>query len=700
MGETELILKKFITEFGNYKTEKLVIYGIGIMTKAILQEFPDFNIVGLMDETRAGESIYGKPILSEAEVCALGVKKIIIIATANNTNIIFRRITRFCKENEIDVYGLDGRHLSSDFTSKKSFEKYIDISYKNLQKAIESSDIISFDVFDTLIMRKTLYPRDVFHITAKRAGISKFASARIKAETELYSGQDIHKIYCGVAEILGLNENERDELMDLELAVEKEVIVPRKRMVAALKYARSLGKTIYLVSDMYLPNDIMYEILLLNGIQVDKSQILVSCDYNVSKYNGLFSVLREKAGNGRILHIGDNYEVDIASAKKYMIEQTFHIQSAYDMLADSDCEEMLTYVSNLSDRLVIGRFIASQLNDPFLFSETNGKFNISDNNELGQSFFAPMILNYIVWLSKKVKEYDIDYILCSARDGWFIKKLIESNPDLQASFPPLIYYLTSRMTAFRDILCDDYGILEVLKIKHIGSPPEMIKHLFHLSDEDMLPYQGEETEAYVLKHKDVILASAERMRKNNRKYIESLNLPQDAKYGYIDFTSSGTTQLGLTKISDIEVIGLYFLKVDGREFLEYKNNLKIDSLFVRQNLYLTESLLLNYYIEFENILTSYDPTIVDFDESGNPVFAKEKRKPEFLKIVLNIHEAIEDYCKEFELGLFAEMTNEVSELIFSYLNENYSEQCADYFKHNTVYDELPERSWRIFGTLS
>ena len=41
-------------------------------------------------------------------------------------------------------------------------------SRAELIHAISEHEIISFDVFDTLIMRKTLYPEDVFEIVQNR----------------------------------------------------------------------------------------------------------------------------------------------------------------------------------------------------------------------------------------------------------------------------------------------------------------------------------------------------------------------------------------------------------------------------------------------------------------------------------------------------------------------------------------------------
>ena len=43
---------------------------------------------------------------------------------------------------------------------------------------INSADIISFDIFDTLIVRKVTRPEDIFRIIEKKTGIKGFAKTR------------------------------------------------------------------------------------------------------------------------------------------------------------------------------------------------------------------------------------------------------------------------------------------------------------------------------------------------------------------------------------------------------------------------------------------------------------------------------------------------------------------------------------------
>ena len=45
--------------------------------------------------------------------------------------------------------------------------------------------------------------------------------------------------------------------------------------------------------------------------------IITSCEYNVSKKDGLFKVLKERIDNKNCLHIGDDVLSDVTAAQKY-----------------------------------------------------------------------------------------------------------------------------------------------------------------------------------------------------------------------------------------------------------------------------------------------------------------------------------------------------------------------------------------------
>lgn len=126
---------------------------------------------------------------------------------------------------------------------------------KNINEIIEISneyDAISFDIFDTLIMRKTLLPEDVFIIVEQKLssqGCScDFVLNRKRAILENPTANpNIHEIYSLFAEFTGLSAPECQYIMQLELDIEREVLVSRKAVVEMLKYIYDMGKPVFLL---------------------------------------------------------------------------------------------------------------------------------------------------------------------------------------------------------------------------------------------------------------------------------------------------------------------------------------------------------------------------------------------------------------------------------------------------------------------
>ena len=56
---------------------------------------------------------------------------------------------------------------------------------ERMQQEILAHEVISFDVFDTLVMRRVLYFEDVFSLVEQRSGVAGFRKYRIQAEREV-----------------------------------------------------------------------------------------------------------------------------------------------------------------------------------------------------------------------------------------------------------------------------------------------------------------------------------------------------------------------------------------------------------------------------------------------------------------------------------------------------------------------------------
>lgn len=192
------------------------------------------------------------------------------------------------------------------FFLAKPFEK---ISIKKITK----KHIISFDVFNTLILRKTKKPSDVF---MQINDGTVFGMKRISAEKKARS--------CNVKEDVTLSDiykflPEYDE--NKEIKKEIELCYANPKAIQLYNTLRKRGKEIIIVSDMYLPREVICIILKNSGYDIDDVPIYVSSEYGKTKRTGnLYKVVLKDHQGQRIVHIGDNVISDYLIPKLLGIE--------------------------------------------------------------------------------------------------------------------------------------------------------------------------------------------------------------------------------------------------------------------------------------------------------------------------------------------------------------------------------------------
>ncbi len=230
---------------------------------------------------------------------------------------------------------------------------------------LEKHDIISFDIFDTLVMRKVYYNKDVFRIMAQQIdpvwGIDFFT---VRTEAERVLSQQtypyIEEIYAYISGKCPCLRGHEQELIDREIALETELILPRNDVVEIFYLAQKLQKRVYIVSDMYMHHDTLRRILEKNGI-TGYEKLLVSSEYGSSKPQHLFEKYLAEIPTGRCLHIGDSVECDILPAGKLGID-TFRLKMSTEIY---ERQESVLAPTDLQERTRVAEYVAVRYNSPF-----------------------------------------------------------------------------------------------------------------------------------------------------------------------------------------------------------------------------------------------------------------------------------------------------------------------------------------------
>lgn len=598
LEEQQKTVEIFKTHLSDKLQEKIVLYGTGINAEAVVKSCPEYQIAGLMDAAKTGEIFWGLRVLSEEEVLLKEIKCIVVVARPAVLSVIYKRIQAWSEKNKIFVCDIYGNSLADRVKNKKRESPYFEISYDMLLEEIRKHEIISFDIFDTLLTRYVYEPRDVFSLLDKENGDNlsfQFSQTRVKAEKELLlKGEtDIYHIYDLIREKQHLSAEEARSLLEAEIEKEKEVLLVRNKMRECFQYCLSENKRVYLVSDMYLTKEILRDIL--TGLGIDGyEEILISCEYGCSKQNGLFEVLKEKIGEHAWLHIGDNHEADYLAVLKSGGD-AFEILSPVRMMELSTYYTLLTDIKKIEEKMMIGMLAAKVFNDPFVLYHSDGKPTIDSLSDFGYVFIAPAVVSFMLWLFSVLEEKRDNLLIFSARDGWLLQKvyhIFQGNCNM-VSLPDDIYLLISR------------------------------KAICMAADENEY---GEE-------------------RRNFLNYLKQLELDKYEKIYFFDFMSRGTCQSKLEEILARKLQGVYFQKSLSGD--EKKDSIQVLSFFKEKSA-LEKDLRIFAMCDFlECILTSPEPSFWKMDSKGNPIYEMEQRSEKQRESIEKIHNGILDYCTKF-----------------------------------------------------
>lgn len=197
---------------------------------------------------------------------------------------------------------------------------------------------LSLDCFDTLLWRNCVAPRDVFaDLPITGGGLWPRAKAEARARQRAYvaTGKGevrIEQIY----EALMPNAApvEVADGVARELAAEARHCYGFAPTVALMKAAKAKGLKVIIVSDTYLSQEQLRDLIVAAaGEEVAAliDRIFVSCDHGVGKAEGMFKpVLRAlNCGPEAIFHVGDNQVADQDAPTKLGIA-TVHLKQFTD----------------------------------------------------------------------------------------------------------------------------------------------------------------------------------------------------------------------------------------------------------------------------------------------------------------------------------------------------------------------------------
>ena len=293
------------------------------------------------------------------------------------------------------------------------------------KEMLEKADIVSFDVFDTLLHRLVMRPEDVFHAMEREGSPSGFAKRRILAErlarkrfaTKKAPEVCLDQIY----EILNQVKNAAPLDPNSELDAERRFLVSNPTIIPLLKAARQAGKRVIAISDMYLSGAQIDDLLKSAGVIVDG--VYSSCDERVrglGKFDGSIFAHVAEAENiflHRLLHVGDNYASDYLNAIKSGAMALFVPMTAEQVTADLDGFSRLL---ECGDGALSASLIAA------LVKHKASKLCECDSYAIGYRIGGPLLLGFALFLLDSAQRDGVTRLNLLARDGFVVADVLEA----------------------------------------------------------------------------------------------------------------------------------------------------------------------------------------------------------------------------------------------------------------------------------
>lgn len=561
---------------------------------------------------------------------------------------------------------------------RKNIEHYFGaMPPRRIFAASASAQIVSFDIFDTLLFRPWFSPSNLFcflnDVIFQKYGMENFSDLRMESERlarlKIKAGDvGIDDIYSVFGQLCG-SEKKAGEIRLLEESAERRLLFPRPDICEAAAQLKASGKRVVLVSDMYLDVNFLREILLARKLDFFDS-LYVSSDIGLRKDRGDIwpEVLRREGVEAEHwLHVGDNEHSDVQIPLDSGFAHPVHVMRSADLffLFNEDAAGWIRpqvwqeglYLGLLANRCFIPGLSVEEI-VPDVMRRT---VEINDLKDFGYLVFGPALASFMAWLLRQSREDRVTQLLYASREGYLLKQA----HDLIASYfsvPEGEYFLCSRRAAIFSSIGSEASFDGFLRAHFTGSFSDFLR--LRLGVEDIAPYRErlgearldapgelpEKTEAYrrmLRSCSDLLEKSATVERECFESYAR--DIVGENRSALVDIGYSGTIQRALHGFLDFLAGGYYCVTVEQSADIEAGGHFAKGCFGHHVNAFHSDIPFYQFSLLSEAILTAPHGQLVRFenrDGSIVPVFKEPGVAQQNFSDIEKIHEGALDFLRD------------------------------------------------------
>lgn len=540
----------------------------------------------------------------------------------------------------------------------------------DLSKAILSHDIISFDIFDTLVVRPFMAHHHLFlsiqnqvrDICMDRS--MDFHELRRRAEHRARQNSNdeeitLDDIYAEFRLETGVSCEQAKAIQHLEIEAELEHIQPRSYVCEAYQEAVKIGRKVILVSDMYLDRATIERMLKKCGIATYEKLYLSSEEKKTKARGSLFqTVLADYPTAKRdAVHIGDNKQADYLNAKRagidaLMVEKPINLflenrdnQALWSAEKDMKIFPSRDYLLNMS------YFLGVVANKTYSNPDTKPDFMFNGQPyRLGYYGLGILFFAFTRHILRDAKKQGYTKLLFMSRDAYLLHKCYEQITNTDPDAPQAHYVYSSRRSysvAALQNLSEIYSLLNVpfaectlkeLLLSRFGLNDKSVQNLrgtvlkkcgFETLNDTVRATNSEHKQQirHVLKFLEKeILENAQQERQNFQAYLAQENLTVDDGTAIVDIGYAASSQRYLSKLTNTKVGGYYLItRLEAADYAHegYYINAFLDNYVDHRNQ--EAHPFFRYTMMFENVFSS--------QEGSLNRFVKDTTDPERKRVV-------------------------------------------------------------------
>lgn len=517
-------------------------------------------------------------------------------------------------------------------------------------------DVVSFDIFDTLIKRNVNKSSDVFGVLEneyRKYFKAEKPIAELRKQAESMVNIDSATLDDIYSVITSLSNSEKEWLKDREIYLETKLCQKNRNMYDVFTWCKKNNKKILIISDMYLSNSVIERILKNSGYR-DWDSLYVSCEYSARKATGkLFDIVKQQENLNvkNWVHIGDAQKGDYISPKREGLNAILIRINEYNTEYYNKKYLLKERKENKYTYNIINSFI-----------KNNEPYDYNYYEKLGYEVIGPILYGYSQWLQYSAKRMNINKLFFLAREGAFLKKAFEIVSD--SSIKAHLIKVSRKATTI-PLLHKTEDIEELLRLVNVSRRNFTVENLLdacglNFEDKDrilkytqiekneLLERLSKESKDKLYKvSRDSIVENSRQQEEYIRGYLAEFNF--SGNIGVCDVGWSGTIQRNLQEICpDTKVTGFYM----GKKNKGIDNNGPAKAyLFDDERNSKIRSEIMSSPDIFELFFLSTDGTTIGYSEKNGKYYciqAKPDQSVENAKEILKLQAAAIRFVEDFK----------------------------------------------------